>query len=83
MAESKAVARGYLSVPELAAYSGLSERTLRTHLGDPVRPIPHYRFGSRVLVKPTEFDQWARAFRVDRPAANVCDVVDELMQELR
>lgn len=75
-------APGYLSMQQLAGYSGLSVRTLRGHLSDPLRPLPHYRIGGRVLVKPDEYDAWARAFRVEH-AGNLCDVVDELMRDLR
>ncbi len=53
----------YLSLPELAAYTGLSQRLLRTYLQDPTRPLPSYRFGARVLVRRTEFDAWATQFR--------------------
>ena len=80
MGESTAPA--YLSLKELAAYSGLSVRTLRAHLSDPLHPLPHYRIGGRVLVKPSEYDTWARVFRVER-ASNACDIVNELMRDLR
>lgn len=73
---------GYLSLQQLAAYSGLSVRTLRGHLSDPLRPLPHYRIGGRVLVKPSEYDTWARAFRVEH-TSNLCDIAADLMRDLR
>lgn len=76
------VAPAYLSLKELAAYSGLCVRTLRAHLNDALRPLPHYRIGGRVLVKPSEYDAWARSFRVEH-ASNACDIVNELMRDLR
>jgi len=33
----------WLSLDALSQYSGLSVRTLRAHLADPLRPLPHYR----------------------------------------
>jgi excisionase family DNA binding protein len=48
----------YLSVVELAAYSGLSRRTLERHLAHPTTPLPHYKIGGRILVRRAEFDAW-------------------------
>ena len=53
----------YLPIRALTAYAGLSVRTLRSHLVHPVRPLPHYRVGGKVLVKRSEFDAWMYAFR--------------------
>ncbi|HVH55914.1 MAG TPA: helix-turn-helix domain-containing protein [Vicinamibacterales bacterium] len=58
-----ATADRYLPLKALAAYSGLSTRTLRSYLTDRVRPLPHYRFGARIVVKQSEFDEWAGQFR--------------------
>jgi excisionase family DNA binding protein len=56
-----------LSIRVLARYSGLSVRTLRKHLSDPIHPIPHYRVGGKILVNRREFDSWIVAFREARP----------------
>ena len=51
----------WLGIAQLVAYSGLSARTVRRHLADPVRPIPHYRVGGRILIRRSEFDEWVIA----------------------
>jgi helix-turn-helix protein len=48
----------YLSLKALADYSGLCVRTLRDHINDPVRPLPSYRLGGKILVRRGEFDAW-------------------------
>lgn len=53
----------YLPLKALSSYSGLSVRTLRGHLSDAARPLPHYRVGARIVVRQSEFDEWIRAFR--------------------
>jgi excisionase family DNA binding protein len=52
-----------MSVPELAQYSGLSVRNLRTLIAATVDAIPHHRIGRRVLVKRSDFDQWQAQHR--------------------
>ncbi len=59
---------GYFSLKALAAYSGLSVRTLRDRLIDPIHPLPHYRVGGKILVSRAGFDQWLEQFRM-QPAA--------------
>ncbi|MAG69295.1 MAG: hypothetical protein CL471_03210 [Acidobacteria bacterium] len=72
---------GYLPLKALARYSGLSVRTLRSHLSDPVRPLPHYRIGGKVLVRRSDYDAWAAAFRVESGALG--RVVDDVMEGLQ
>ncbi len=55
----------YLTLRELASYAGVSLNTLRRRLVDPVRPLPHYRVGARIVVKRSEYDRWMEAGRVD------------------
>ena len=61
--------REYLSLTELARYSGLSKRTLRKHIeADPAVALPHYPIGGKIMVRRAEYDAWVRAFRsVGRP----------------
>lgn len=55
---------GYLPLKDLADYSGLSVRTLRDYLRDPVSPLPYYQpAGGKVLVKREDFDAWMERFR--------------------
>jgi excisionase family DNA binding protein len=53
----------YLSIRELAEYSGLSVRTLQRHLASSEHSLPRYRIGRRVLVKRSEFDAWMIEWR--------------------
>ncbi len=53
----------YLPLKALAAYSGLSVRTLRNYLSCAPRPLPSYRVGGKVLVRRSEFNNWMKAFR--------------------
>lgn len=72
----------YLSITALAAYSGLSRRKLRELLKDPVRPLPHYRIGAKILVKRGEYDGWALHYRrVGNP--DVEQIVSEVLAGLK
>lgn len=53
----------YLPLKALAVYAGLGERTLRGYLTHALHPLPCYRIGGRVLVRRSEFDDWAGRFR--------------------
>jgi excisionase family DNA binding protein len=55
-----AVTPEYLSIEELACYSGLSTSTLRRRLQD---DMPHYRVGRSIRVKRSEFDTWLKQFQ--------------------
>jgi len=57
----------YLSLKQLARYSGLGVRTLRERLRDPHNPLPHQKIGDRVLVRVSAFDAWMDGFRVAGP----------------
>jgi excisionase family DNA binding protein len=59
----------YLTLSDLAAYSGLSVRTLQRHLAAPIHSLPRYRVGGRVLVRQSEFDAWMAEQREVRSAA--------------
>lgn len=60
----------YMPLRALATYSGLSVRTLRSHLDRiPAEALPCYRVGGKVLVRRSEFDAWIAADRaVGRPS---------------
>jgi hypothetical protein len=51
---------GYLDLPGLAAYSCMSERSLRDYINAVSHPLPAYRPGGKgkLLVKRSEFDRW-------------------------
>ncbi len=74
----------YLSLKALSAYAGLSIRTLRMALTDPVHPLPHYRpGGGKVLVRRSEFDKWMIRFRQKGPDLDglVSEIVKEVAQD--
>jgi hypothetical protein len=53
-----------MGVVALAAYSGLSVRTLRSYLDlPPAEALPCYRIGGKIVVKRSEYDGWAERFR--------------------
>jgi hypothetical protein len=68
----------FLSLRALASYSDLSIRKLRDLLDDPLRPLPYYRIGGKILVRRSEFDAWMVRFR--RTRSNVEDVVNDVLR---
>jgi hypothetical protein len=68
----------YLPLKSLSAYSGLSVRTLRGYLTHLVHPLPCYRIGGKVLVRRSDFDEWARQFRAVPMSAVDALVTDAL-----
>jgi hypothetical protein len=71
----------YLSLKALAGYASLSVRTLRHYLQHQTRPLPHFRIGGKILVRRSDYDAWASAFRaqsVDRISALVADALKGL-----
>ena len=57
--QSDVLVDGYLPLTELATYSGLSVRFLHQLIKRQPNPIPHYRFGTKIVVRRSEFDAWA------------------------
>jgi excisionase family DNA binding protein len=56
---------GYMSVRQAAAYSSLSERTIRSMLArDTVNALPCRRVGRKVLIHRGEFDNYLEQYRV-------------------
>ncbi len=55
----------YLSLKALSAHSGMSIRTLRQYLKDPVHPLPCFRPGGKILIRRSEFDLWMARYRRD------------------
>ena len=71
----------YLPLRALATYSGMSVRLLRDCLTDQAHPLPHYRYGGKIVVRRSEFDAWISAYRrVGR--SDVADIVDEVLHDL-
>jgi excisionase family DNA binding protein len=74
---------GYLSLKALAAYAGLSVRTLRDRLRDGARPLPCYRVGGKVLVRRSEFDSWIQQFHRTQGATDMGALVDNVVASFR
>jgi hypothetical protein len=71
---------GYLRLPELSTYSGIGERTLEKYLHDPINPLPYYKVGGIVTVRRSEFDVWAKAFRVNNAPKDIEAMVDAMVR---
>ena len=72
----------YLTISDLAMYAGISQRTLRDLLKDPVNPIPHFRVGAAgrlVRVKRSEFDEWMDSQKAV-PGNEIDDLVAALLK---
>ena len=81
--EAAAVDDRYLSLRSLATYAGLSIRTLRGYLARRHAPLPHYRIGGKILVRRSDFDQWASEFKVDRAPVDLNVLVGDVARGLR
>jgi hypothetical protein len=71
----------YLPLKRLSSYAGLSVRTLRSHLRDPMHPLPYYRVGGKVLVRRSDYDTWAAQFRA-RDTSTLDQTVNRLLEGL-
>jgi hypothetical protein len=72
----------YLPLKALAAYSGMSVRLLRSALTDPAYPLPHYRYGTKILVQRSEFDDWISRYRRTH-GEDVARIVNDVLQALK
>ncbi len=86
----------WFSLVALSRYSGLSIRSLRDHLSDSHRPIPHYRMKEphivrtkdgkprtvtgKILVRRSDFDRWMEHFKY---TPDLDKLVDEVVSEIR
>jgi hypothetical protein len=68
----------YLPLTRLSTYAGLSVRTLRSYLTHPAYPLPCYRIGGKVLVRRSDYDNWAARFRAVDVSAVDALVTDAL-----
>lgn len=71
----------YLDLKALSAYTGLSRRKLHDLLKDPVRPLPCYRIGGKIVVRRGEYDAWALHYR-QVGNADVERIVSDVLREL-
>ncbi len=54
----------FIDLRELSRRTGLSRRTLRSWVADPVRPLPAFQVGSKLLFKWEEVTRWFEGHRV-------------------
>jgi hypothetical protein len=74
----------YLPLPALAAYSGLSVRSLRRAMANRVHPLPHYRpGGGKILVRRSEFDRWMRQFREAPTQVDLDRLIETTLREVQ
>lgn len=65
---TESTADRYFDLAGLAAYSGLSTKTLRRYMDDPQNPMPTHHVRSstnergRILVSKRAFDAWVASF---------------------
>ncbi len=59
----------YLGMAALAAYLGLSRRTIQNLVADPGDPLPTYRVGAKLLSRRSEVDVWMGRRRNRKPLA--------------
>jgi len=71
----------YLSLKALASYSGLSVRKLRDYLSDPLKPLPYYRVGGKIVVRRSDFDAWIARYRMTG-SAEVNKIVNEVLAKI-
>jgi len=61
----------YLSLAELASYSGISGRKLRALKEDPLHPLACFKIGGKFYFRRSDFDAWAAKYRrVGNPNVN-------------
>ena len=73
---------GYLSLPALAIYAGVSRRTLQAFLSDPVDPLPYIVLPGMTAkrVKRSVYDAWAA--RYQRRGTDDAATVDRVVREV-
>lgn len=74
--------KAYLTVSETAKYTGLSERTIRKFLKDPINPLPHYRIGTAgrlIRINKKEIDEWFYYYKAEEQDQYLDSLVDDLI----
>ena len=71
----------YFTFRQLAAYTGLSIRTLRTYVARPVDPLPCYRLPGKVLIRRSAWDAWIEQYAARGVQSDA--IVSELLRAVR
>jgi hypothetical protein len=53
-----------MGLRQVAAYSSVCERTLRTWIYSPIDPLPAVRVRGKILIKIAEFEAWLERRRI-------------------
>ena len=72
----------FLSLRQLAAYSGLSVRTLRGLVHRSVMPLPYYQVVGKILIRRSEFDAWMRQFRLAAKRMGDRSELDQMVDQV-
>ena len=72
----------YFDLKNLSAYSDLAVPTLRDHLKDIRKPLPHFKIKGKILVKKSEFDRWVESFRV-KNIHELNRIVDDALNSIK
>ncbi len=82
MSPGPAADPGYLSLPELARYAGVSRRTLQGFLSDPIDPLPFIVYPGMTdkRIKRSDFDTWADRYR--RRGTQDAAAVDQVVADV-
>jgi len=69
----------YVNIKHLSTTIGLSVRTIRKWVVDPVNPIPCFRVGGKLLFEESEVMQWLEQFRVN--IVDVEEIADQIITD--
>lgn len=74
----------YLTIKQLAAYSGWSVRTIREWTKDPADPLPSFRpGGGKAMFRKKEFDEWLSRRRArEERGVSVSGIVDDVLRQI-
>jgi hypothetical protein len=84
----------YYDIEGLARYSGLSVRTIRRYIDDPINPLPTHNLTQagkdrgKTLIHKREFDAWVHSFpaariKVAAPQRSLDEDERELLRSIR
>lgn len=77
--------REYMTIKQLAAYSGFSVRRLQDWTRDAVDPLPKFApGGGKAVYKRAEFDSWLSRRRArEEQGVSVVAVVDDVLSQIK
>jgi excisionase family DNA binding protein len=70
----------YLTIDELVDYSHVSRTTLQRLMKADVNPLPHFRIGTRILIRKTDFDAWIQRTGTPRHVAKAQTRAEQLAE---